>query len=514
MIYQSRYFHTNRQGYLLLQKLFLYSLTLLLVTLFSRQVFAWNNLTDSIDINCTQNINLLDCNYRFLNEEQALAITAKDKQEPLAVIDDTLYSDKSHVTAVLFLVDTSDPARQKVIEKNKQHIKRLIASGKENYKYGLASFDKKLNILSPIGTSSFLITKSLNALKAEGRTTELYRSLLTAIAKLNSFEADRKLIYLLSDGQAEDKAYFHTDIITATRKSNIVVNSIGYPRSVSLSVALQTLRRISDETGGSFYETDMGHELPESYIKNAFNNIDSGGSFSVDLKKSRSNKITLVFQTDSGNKTISVPIKANVSKSDTNKTKELINTETIKPIAPPVQQQTTAPIQVITKQVETQPVNLWLWYGLPAAFIIIIIFILIILFLLWHRPAINKNDSKNDYKPYAYLLTNDGTDTRYPITRTIWRIGRSKDNELSLDDTSISRRHAEIHRNTNGTFEIIDMNSMNGIYINDEKIGKATLQEGDVIEIGDIFLHFTQFPSGHANEESTVMQKTKVPITH
>ncbi len=78
----------------------------------------------------------------------------------------------------------------------------------------------------------------------------------------------------------------------------------------------------------------------------------------------------------------------------------------------------------------------------------------------------------------------------------------------------MSRRHAEIHRNNNGSFEIVDTNSMNGVYINNEKIGKAELHEGDIVEIGDVFLHFTHFASDHSLEESTVIQKTKVPVTH
>ena len=85
-----------------------------------------------------------------------------------------------------------------------------------------------------------------------------------------------------------------------------------------------------------------------------------------------------------------------------------------------------------------------------------------------------------------------------------------KDNELTLDDTSLSRQHAEIHRNNNGTFDLIDMKSMNGVYIYNEKVGKAELHEGDVVEIGDIFLHFTELASDYSLEEPTVMQKTKL----
>ena len=223
--------------------------------------------------------------------------------------------------------------------------------------------------------------------------------------------------------------------------------------------------------------------------------------------------IKLTFETRTGVKSINAPVTIKVAK------KVIQDQSSVPVVQAGISNQSypskNIPIQIVTRQVETQPINLWLWYGLPAAFIIIIVFILITLFLLWHRQPGSKVSSTNsDYKPYAYLIAEDGNETRYPITRTIWRIGRSKDNELSLNDTSLSRRHAEIHRNNNGTFDIVDMNSMNGIYINNEKIGKAELHEGDVIEIGDVFLRFTQFASDYSLEESTVMQKTKVPSTH
>lgn len=451
----------------------------------------------------------------MLDSSQPLSILAKSDKKELALSESGSYPGKSDTTAILFLVDTSDPARQNVIDKNKQQIKALLKSAKAHHKFGLASFDKILRIDSAIGNSTFLLTKSLNELSAEGRTTELYRNLLKAVDYLKNIDAQRKAIILLSDGQAEDKAYFHSDVINAARESGVIINSIGYPRSIALSVALQTLRRLSEETGGNYTETDINYNLPAAYMKQAFSNIDNGGTFSVDLSDNKSEKLELIFKLSDSTKSILIPVKLNTSKADIPVIKD--DLQKLTPTTLPIQKSSNnvGSIQVVTKPTEVQNVNLWLWYGLPAAFIIIIIFILITLFLLWHRqPNNKKNNTNSDYKPYAYLLAGDGTNTRYPITRTIWRIGRGKDNELTLDDTSISRRHAEIHRKNNGTFDIIDMNSMNGIYINNEKIGKAILQEGDVIEIGDIFLHFTQLASDHSVEESTVMQKTKVPITH
>jgi adenylate cyclase len=115
------------------------------------------------------------------------------------------------------------------------------------------------------------------------------------------------------------------------------------------------------------------------------------------------------------------------------------------------------------------------------------------------------------FKPYAYLVVQDEKGTRYPITNTTWRIGRTRDNELTLPDKSVSRRHAEIHRYSNGTFIVFDVDSLNGVYVNDEKIKKKKLEEGDILEIGDIVMRFTLFSSDYASDEDTAVQNTRTP---
>jgi Mg-chelatase subunit ChlD len=489
----------------------------LCLSIFTVHASAWSSLTDNLDVSCQQTVKVLNCAYRTLAAEPAPKVLAKSNGTELHISESSLFPENNDTIAILFMVDTSDPQRQNVIEKNKTHIKELLTQLKSQHKVGLASFDKSIRFISPIGSSTFLLSKSIHSLKATGKTTELYRNLIKAIDHLKSFDAKRKLIVLLSDGQAEDKAYFHSDVIKAARKHGVVINSIGYPRSTLLSVALQTIRRLSEETGGNYIETDMSYDLPANKLQPLINNLDNGGAFSVKLEtlsqeSPTPDRITLIFKSQHGVENIDVPVRIRVAKKPAQEQSSIA----IKEIATPKQTglNNNPPIQIVTRQADNQAINLWLWYGLPAAFIIIIIFILITLFLLWNRRPEPNKSSDNDYKPYAYLIADDGKGTRYSITRTIWRIGRSKDNELRLNDTSLSRRHAEIHRNTNGTFDIIDMNSMNGVYINNEKIGKAELHEGDVLEIGDVFLRFTQHASDYSLEESTVMQKTKVPITH
>ena len=67
---------------------------------------------------------------------------------------------------------------------------------------------------------------------------------------------------------------------------------------------------------------------------------------------------------------------------------------------------------------------------------------------------------------------------------TTLRIGRTPDNDLVLADLEVSRHHAELRRRTDGTFEIIDVGSSNGTYVNGARITSRVLTESDIIGIG------------------------------
>ncbi|MGW7368243.1 FHA domain-containing protein [Streptomyces sp. NPDC054841] len=68
-------------------------------------------------------------------------------------------------------------------------------------------------------------------------------------------------------------------------------------------------------------------------------------------------------------------------------------------------------------------------------------------------------------------------------TRTV-RIGRGADNDVVIDDLVVSRRHAELRLHPDGTFEIADVGSHNGTYLNGQPITLATVSAGDIIGVG------------------------------
>lgn len=73
-------------------------------------------------------------------------------------------------------------------------------------------------------------------------------------------------------------------------------------------------------------------------------------------------------------------------------------------------------------------------------------------------------------------------------------IGRGEDCDLPVNDTSVSRVHAEIHSIEGGQYEVLDRDSSNGVRVNGVELKRAILDAGDVVELGDVQLKFV--PAG------------------
>ncbi len=76
-------------------------------------------------------------------------------------------------------------------------------------------------------------------------------------------------------------------------------------------------------------------------------------------------------------------------------------------------------------------------------------------------------------------------------------IGRHPDSDIFLDDITVSRRHVAIDRSTDG-YELRDAGSLNGTYVNRERVERARLAHGDEIQIGRFRLTFVVGDGGSA----------------
>lgn len=87
-----------------------------------------------------------------------------------------------------------------------------------------------------------------------------------------------------------------------------------------------------------------------------------------------------------------------------------------------------------------------------------------------------------------------GAGSRFLLDADVVNAGRHPDSEIFLDDVTVSRRHAEFHR-AGESFTVSDVGSLNGTYVNRDRIDRVQLTDGDEVQIGKYRLVFF---SGHA----------------
>ncbi len=81
--------------------------------------------------------------------------------------------------------------------------------------------------------------------------------------------------------------------------------------------------------------------------------------------------------------------------------------------------------------------------------------------------------------------------SRFLLDKDHTTAGRHPESDIFLDDVTVSRRHAEFRR-VPGGFEVRDVGSLNGTYLNRERIDAAALAGGDEVQIGKFRLvYFT-----------------------
>jgi DNA-directed RNA polymerase subunit RPC12/RpoP len=113
-------------------------------------------------------------------------------------------------------------------------------------------------------------------------------------------------------------------------------------------------------------------------------------------------------------------------------------------------------------------------------------------------------------EPGQYLVYRTGEPDAivFGLRREWTRIGRSLAADIRFDDPTVSRRHALIVRQPDG-LRVLDDRSLNGVFVNGERVEWSTLADGDEVVIGRHHLHFLDVPvisgmrSGDTAERST-----------
>lgn len=85
--------------------------------------------------------------------------------------------------------------------------------------------------------------------------------------------------------------------------------------------------------------------------------------------------------------------------------------------------------------------------------------------------------------------------SRFTLDVEVVQAGRHPESQIFLDDITVSRRHVEIRREAEG-YVVYDVGSLNGTYLNRQRVDRAPLRNGDELQIGTFKLVFVSGGGG------------------
>lgn len=83
--------------------------------------------------------------------------------------------------------------------------------------------------------------------------------------------------------------------------------------------------------------------------------------------------------------------------------------------------------------------------------------------------------------------------TKFVLDKEVVSIGRNPESDIFLNDISVSRRHAEV-RHESGRYSVTDLGSLNGTYLNRQRVDRSELSSGDEVQVGKFKLLFLAAP--------------------
>jgi predicted RNA-binding Zn-ribbon protein involved in translation (DUF1610 family) len=120
----------------------------------------------------------------------------------------------------------------------------------------------------------------------------------------------------------------------------------------------------------------------------------------------------------------------------------------------------------------------------------------------WVAEVRAELDEPGQYVAYE----EDGIPVVHQLAREWTRIGRSLAADIRFDDPTVSRRHALVVRQPDGV-RVLDDRSLNGVFVNGERVEWRALRDGDQLVVGRHHLHFIDNPAVSGMRPASVAEQ-------
>lgn len=112
--------------------------------------------------------------------------------------------------------------------------------------------------------------------------------------------------------------------------------------------------------------------------------------------------------------------------------------------------------------------------------------------------------------PAVILYDGDEIGGLHTLTREETVIGRTAGADIVIPDPRVSRRHACIRKNGEGSFEVVDLGSRDGTFLDGERVRQAPLQNGSKVGIGGRILKFSLLDRSDVAYQARIVQMIHV----
>ena len=117
----------------------------------------------------------------------------------------------------------------------------------------------------------------------------------------------------------------------------------------------------------------------------------------------------------------------------------------------------------------------------------------------------------NENPPVLIVMSEIGKGQTFPLTKNIHFCGRAFSNDIHLDDRSVSTIHCKFAKTGSGSYIVIDLESTNGIAVNNKLTKYSELKNGDLLDLGNTKLLFSEESGAVGSIENTYVDTYYVP---
>jgi hypothetical protein len=417
-------------------------------------------------------------------------IVASINDRPLGVPTVEYYPDSASQTAIILMLDLTDSRREAQIDENEIALIRILGRAAIHHQIAVQAYSDTVQYLTPPNEDIGNLFRMIVALQPADQPAHLGLILANAIRTLGRRAADRRGIFILSDGHSDDAL----DVVTLTdlaKRNDVALTFVLTPSHREIDApALTTLASAS---GGEIIDRDRR----EMFLHAPFELLDSGATARFPLDGAR----RYFWEPDAN-------IKVVFRYGD----------RTLELSSPASSIRVAGPFETSKYLVDMHPIPIAGIGGIIMASCIGVIALsrrrkIATSTTLESMATADPSDNTQSPLTHSILETTTVTPTAttpsesteppafledvengtiYGVSGAQVQIGRDLANDIILQDMTVSRFHAVLARGPDGTFSIKNRSGTNPTLINYQPAAAARLNDGDVLQIGATKLRYRQ----------------------